>query len=182
MTLVLAALTLLGLGIFGPGIANGLVSGGPQLGAGAAIGTGLAVGGAVAAGAGLAAGGVGLAGGAIAGAARGGSAALSGVSAAYRSGNAAGAAETGVSAVTNPLRRMASTFASDGQAGERAAASSADRQPDFARRAKQAQTISAWRIRGRACPSLQRSRRSRHFSRSLRRRALMRRRSTNYWH
>ncbi|AHY53092.1 putative conjugal transfer protein trbL [Bradyrhizobium japonicum SEMIA 5079] len=55
MTLVLAALTLLGLGIFGPGIANGLVSGGPQLGVGAAIGTGLAVGGAVAAGAGLAA-------------------------------------------------------------------------------------------------------------------------------
>ena len=39
MTLVLAALSLLGLGIFGPGIANGLVSGGPQLGAGAAVGT-----------------------------------------------------------------------------------------------------------------------------------------------
>ncbi|WP_374544367.1 P-type conjugative transfer protein TrbL, partial [Rhodoblastus sp.] len=51
MAIVLAALSLLGLGIFGPGIANGLVSGGPQLGAGAAIGTGLAVGGAVAAGA-----------------------------------------------------------------------------------------------------------------------------------
>src|ERR1700738_1579549 len=51
MTLVLAALSLLGLGIFGPGIANGLVSGGPQLGAGAAIGTGLAAGGVVAAGA-----------------------------------------------------------------------------------------------------------------------------------
>ncbi|WP_296206467.1 P-type conjugative transfer protein TrbL, partial [uncultured Hyphomicrobium sp.] len=33
MTIVLAALALLGLGIFGPGIANGLVSGGPQLGA-----------------------------------------------------------------------------------------------------------------------------------------------------
>ena len=42
----LAALSLVGLGIFGPGIASGLVSGGPQLGAGAAIGTGLAVGGA----------------------------------------------------------------------------------------------------------------------------------------
>jgi type IV secretion system protein TrbL len=40
-----------GLGIFGPGIANGLVSGGPQLGAGAAVGTGLAAGGMVAAGA-----------------------------------------------------------------------------------------------------------------------------------
>jgi len=51
---------LLGLGIFGPGIANGIVSGGPQLGAGAAIGTGVAAGGVVAAGvvagAGLAAG------------------------------------------------------------------------------------------------------------------------------
>src|SRR6201995_1655933 len=55
MALVLAALTLLGLGIFGPGIANGLVSGGPQLGAGAAVGPGLAVGGAA-----LAAGGAGM--------------------------------------------------------------------------------------------------------------------------
>ncbi|WP_206208849.1 type IV secretion system protein, partial [Vogesella mureinivorans] len=45
MAIVLAALSLLGLGIFGPGIANGIVSGGPQLGAGAAVGTGLAVGG-----------------------------------------------------------------------------------------------------------------------------------------
>ena len=39
MSLVLASLTLLGLGIFGPGIASGLVSGAPQLGAGAAVGT-----------------------------------------------------------------------------------------------------------------------------------------------
>lgn len=46
MAIVLAALSLLGLGIFGPGIANGIVSGGPQLGAGAAVGTGIAVGGA----------------------------------------------------------------------------------------------------------------------------------------
>ncbi|MGY4345972.1 P-type conjugative transfer protein TrbL [Bradyrhizobium sp. GM7.3] len=38
MALVLGALTLLGLGIFGPGIANGIVSGGPQLGAGSAVG------------------------------------------------------------------------------------------------------------------------------------------------
>src|SRR6202140_3476447 len=50
MSMVLAALSLLGLGIFGPGIANGIVSGGPQLGAGAAAGTGLAAGGVVAAG------------------------------------------------------------------------------------------------------------------------------------
>ncbi len=39
MSLVLGALTLFGLGIFGPGIASGLVAGAPQLGAGAALGT-----------------------------------------------------------------------------------------------------------------------------------------------
>ena len=54
LTLALASLTLLGLGIFGPTVASGLVSGAPQLGAGAAvgtaaaaIGTGLLAGGAV---------------------------------------------------------------------------------------------------------------------------------------
>lgn len=60
LTIMLAALAMLGLGIFGPGIATGLVSGAPQLGAGAAAGTaigaaGLAVaGGAAVAGAGAA--------------------------------------------------------------------------------------------------------------------------------
>jgi type IV secretion system protein TrbL len=39
MTLLLGALSLMGLGVFGPGIASGLVSGAPQLGAGAAVGT-----------------------------------------------------------------------------------------------------------------------------------------------
>lgn len=51
LALALASLTLLGLSIFGPGIAAGLVSGAPQLGAGAAVGTGLAVGGMAMAGA-----------------------------------------------------------------------------------------------------------------------------------
>lgn len=51
LAVMLGALSLLGLGIFGPGIATGLVSGAPQLGAGAAIGTGLAVGGVAMAGA-----------------------------------------------------------------------------------------------------------------------------------
>jgi type IV secretion system protein TrbL len=45
MALVLAALALLGLGIFGPGIATGLTASAPQLGAGAAVGTALAAGG-----------------------------------------------------------------------------------------------------------------------------------------
>ncbi len=45
LSLVLAALALLGLGIFGPGIATGLVSGAPQLGVGSAVGTATVVGG-----------------------------------------------------------------------------------------------------------------------------------------
>ncbi|WP_226558455.1 P-type conjugative transfer protein TrbL [Salipiger thiooxidans] len=85
MAIVLAALSLLGLGIFGPGIASGLVSGGPQLGAGAAIGTGLAAGGMVLAG-GAATGGAAMLG------ARGGAAALSGGAAAVRGGAAAAGA------------------------------------------------------------------------------------------
>jgi type IV secretion system protein TrbL len=43
LTIMLASLAMLGLGIFGPGIATGLVSGAPQLGAGAAAGTALGV-------------------------------------------------------------------------------------------------------------------------------------------
>jgi type IV secretion system protein TrbL len=39
LAIALAALTLLGLGIYGPGIATGLAAGAPQLSAGAAIGT-----------------------------------------------------------------------------------------------------------------------------------------------
>uniref|UniRef100_B0T8Q7 P-type conjugative transfer protein TrbL n=1 Tax=Caulobacter sp. (strain K31) TaxID=366602 RepID=B0T8Q7_CAUSK len=54
LAMALAALTLLGLSIFGPGIASGLVSGAPQLGAGAAVGTGLTVAGMAIVGAGAA--------------------------------------------------------------------------------------------------------------------------------
>jgi type IV secretion system protein TrbL len=61
LAIMLAALSLLGLGIFGPGIATGLVSGGPQLGAGAAAGTALAAGGVAYAGAAALAGGTRLA-------------------------------------------------------------------------------------------------------------------------
>lgn len=45
LAIMLASLAMLALGIFGPGIATGLVSGAPQLGAGAAAGTVIAVGG-----------------------------------------------------------------------------------------------------------------------------------------
>ena len=88
MAIALGALTLLGLGIFGPGIANGIVAGGPQLGAGAAAGTTMAAGATFAAGA---AGGT-LAGGAAATTlgrtALGGARAAGGASAAYARGAA----------------------------------------------------------------------------------------------
>lgn len=125
MAIVLAALSLLGLGIFGPGIANGIVSGGPQLGAGAAVGTGLAAGGTlIAAGA---AGGLALRGGAAAlsgtaAAARGGAAAAGGGAMAYSLGAAGQSGVSGVASglggvgraasavATSPLRRAADSM------------------------------------------------------------------------
>src|SRR5712675_1013963 len=133
MALVLGALSLLGLGIFGPGIANGIVSGGPQLGAGAAVGTGSAAGGAVVAGAGIAAGGVGLAGGAIMGTARGAATIASGTASAYRSGGISGVAKAGGSAAASPLRRMAAGLANS--------SATTDAPPAWARRMKRAQTV-----------------------------------------
>ncbi len=133
MALVLGALSLLGLGIFGPGIANGIVSGGPQLGAGAAVGTGLAAGGAIVAGAGLAAGGAGLAGGALVGGARGAAAIAGGTASAYRAGGLSSVASAGGSAIVSPLRRMAT--------GLGGGSSAADAPPAWARRMKRAQTI-----------------------------------------
>ncbi len=134
MALVLGALSLLGLGIFGPGIANGIVTGGPQLGAGAAVGTGLAAGGAIAGGAGLAAGGAGLAGGALAAGARGAASIASGAASAYRAGGLSSVASAGGSAIVSPLRRMA--------AGLGGGSSMADARPGWARRMKRAQTMS----------------------------------------
>jgi type IV secretion system protein TrbL len=76
----------------------------------------------------------------MAGAARGGGAVLSGASAAYRSGGLAGVAEAGTSAAISPLRRAAAAFGGR-QAGEQAASTSAEGQPDWARRMKRAETI-----------------------------------------
>ena len=102
LTLILAALSLLGLTIFGPGIANGLIAGGPQLGAGAAVGTGLAVAGIGAAGIAATAGGLAAAGGAIAGTARAGASVAGGATAAYRAGGAAGVAQAAGSVANEP--------------------------------------------------------------------------------
>ena len=133
MTIVLAALAMLGLGIFGPGIANGIVSGGPQLGAGAAAGTALAAGGLAAggiAGARLAAG---AATSAASGIAQGGAKAAGGGAMAYSLGSAGKSGASGVAsgigavgqaaagAATSPLRKAASAVKSSFRDGARGA-------------------------------------------------------------
>jgi type IV secretion system protein TrbL len=147
MALVLASLALLGLGIFGPGIANGIVSGGPQLGAGAAVGTGMAAGGVAVAGAALAAGSASFAGSAVAGAARGAAALGGGTAAAYRSGGLSGVVQTGLSRATSPLRRAGSGLKSSFEAGSGGAEESSepvsnDAPPVWARRMRRAQAVS----------------------------------------
>jgi type IV secretion system protein TrbL len=158
LTLILASLSMLGLSIFGPGIANGLISGGPQLGAGAVVGTGLAVAGIGAAGAALAAGGAGAIAGVIGGTARGAASVAGGATAAYRAGGVTGVAKAGVSAgvsaAVSPLRKAAESlkqsFAAGGRAvtgeGNAAAAGAAapggaSAQPAWARRMQRSQTI-----------------------------------------
>ena len=139
MSMVLAALSLLGLGIFGPGIANGIVSGGPQLGAGAAVGTGLAAGGIVAAGVAGAGMGAGAAGGALAGAARGSSSVAAAASAAYR--GSGGAAQAGSSAIASPLRRAAASNPAEAGSAASDGANSTGSPPAWATRMKRSQTL-----------------------------------------
>ena len=134
LVIMLASLAMLGLGIFGPGIATGLVSGAPQLGAGAAAGTaigaaGLAVAGgaavagagsAVAAGARMAPGAARAAIGGGATAARSASALASGAKSAYQAGAAASGGGS-VRATGAGLANVAKAGAS--AAGQRVASS-----------------------------------------------------------
>ena len=124
MSLMLASLSLFGLGIFGPGIATGLVSGAPQLGAGAALGTVGAMVGATALGGAAAVGGARFAGAAGIGAIRAGSAMGAGASQAYRMGQAtsgstgaagvgaglAGVARAGAGAAANAAKNFGARF------------------------------------------------------------------------
>lgn len=131
MSLALASLSLFGLGIFGPSIATGLVSGAPQLGAGAALGTmGAVVGGGM-----LAAGGARMLGGAGLAAVRAGTSLGSGAATAYGLGQAAsgasgmagvgaglsGVAKAGAGAARSAFSGVGSKFAESAQAGRRAA-------------------------------------------------------------
>jgi len=117
LSLVLGALSLMGLSIFGPGIATGLVSGAPQLGAGAAVGTGLAAAGLGAAGYVGARASAGAVGTLAAGTARGSTYLAGAASGGYDSAMAAGSsrpaaiaagAATAAGASASPLRQATS--------------------------------------------------------------------------
>ena len=135
MAIALASLALLGLGIFGPGIANGIVSGGPALGAGAAAGTALAAGGALVGGAAAARLGAGALAGAAASAARGTAFAGGAANSAYAlgsagktgggavAGGAAGVGRAAAGAAMSPLRKAAASVKDSYRAGARAAVS-----------------------------------------------------------
>lgn len=124
---MLAALAMLGLGIFGPGIATGLVSGAPQLGAGAAAGTALGVAGITADAAAM----VASAGGAAASAARLSHIAPDGAKA------SSGSAIAGATQFAG-----ASSGLTAGEAATAAASTSSGTQPAWARRLQRKQQVS----------------------------------------
>lgn len=160
LAIMLASLALFGLGLFGPGIATGLVSGAPQLGAGAAAGTLIGVGGMAVAGSAAAQGTARLAGGtarmgmsaatSLASGARAAAGAYTqGTQASGLSGVSRVAAgmqsmmRSGAAAVGNRLRSVASTSAGTASSIEAGTASSnaASSMPAWAKRAQTRQHL-----------------------------------------
>lgn len=157
MAIALAALALLGLSIFGPGIANGIVAGGPQVGAGAAAGTAIAGGAALAAGAAGAKLAAGAATAATSSAALGGTRAVGGASAAYTRGAAgqkgaagfgggmASVARTAAGAAATPVRnaanRIRESFARGRSGAASQAAPTANAAPSWAAAMRRRQTV-----------------------------------------
>lgn len=148
MTLVLASLTLATLCIFGPSIASGLVSGAPQLGAGAAVGTAAGAALVVGGGAMLGARALASAGGGGLAAIRAGAAMGAGASASYQLGQATSGASgaAGVAAGLGGVgRAMAGAVASGiGDVGDKA------RQSLSASAARG--RVAAWRATGGSSP------------------------------
>lgn len=161
MAIALGALTLLGLGIFGPSVANGIVAGGPQLGAGAAAGTTLAAGATIAAGAAGATLATGAAASMAGKGAAGASRAAGSASASYAPGAAgksgmrafgagmANVARDAAGGAGSPLRRAAARLRqnfAEGQAGKAAppaAGADASGQPAWVAAMKRRQAINS---------------------------------------
>ncbi|AHI24889.1 P-type conjugative transfer protein TrbL [Komagataeibacter xylinus E25] len=153
LSVVLASLCMVGLAIFGGSLANGLISGAPQLGAGAAVGTGMAVGAmgaaAVAAPAAIASGGsAALA--ATAAAARGGAAAAGAASSAYSMGAmsaAGGSAGARVAAGLGGVARAPGAAAMNA-AKSRASGAAASMKQSYGAGARDAFTATGGRFTG----------------------------------
>lgn len=105
-TIILASLALFALGIFGSGIASGLVSGAPQLGAGAVVGSAAGAGAGLLAGGAVAAGGMRAATAGATGAVRAGASLSSGTHMAYAMGKAA-SGNTGAKGTASGLASVA---------------------------------------------------------------------------
>jgi len=144
MTLVLASLALFGLGIFGPGIAGGLVSGAPQLGAGAAIGTaGALAGGTMLAGA-AAIGGARLAGGGSMAAIRAATSMGAGASSAYSLGRET----SGESGMAGTAAGLSAVARAGGGAAAQAARGVFSRMTSGLRESAASGRQAAWRATG----------------------------------
>jgi type IV secretion system protein TrbL len=144
MSQVLGALALLGLGIFGPGIASGLVSGAPQLGAGAALGTvGAAAGAAMLAGGAALAGAGMVAGGGLA-AIRAGTALGSAASTAFQLGRAT----SGASGLAGAAAGMGGVARATGGAATQGARSVAGRAGSSLKQSADAGRRGAWTSTG----------------------------------
>jgi len=112
MSLVLGALSLLGLSIFAPAIAAGLVSGAPQLGAGAAVGTAAAGVAAVAVGAGAGAMAAKGAASMASGAVNAGAKVAGQASGAYNLSKATSGAKTATGGMASGIKGVGQSFAS----------------------------------------------------------------------
>ncbi|MER9527141.1 P-type conjugative transfer protein TrbL [Mesorhizobium sp. M0292] len=134
MSQVLGALALLGLGAFGPGIASGLVSGAPQLGAGAALGTTAAAAGSTLVAGSAALAGTRMAAGGSLGAIRAGTAMGSAASTAWHMGRVT-APDSGLSGVAAGLQGVASAAGGAAMRGMRSAAEPLRRSADAGREA-----------------------------------------------
>jgi len=147
LVIMLASLSLLALGIFGPGIATGLVSGAPQLGAGAMAGAAVAAAGAAMA-VGAAATGTGSL---IAGGARAATSMASGARSAFKAGSAAagGGAKGAMAGLGNVAKTGAQAVGQkaagamrSGGTGAASGAGADSQQPAWAKRLQNRQKLS----------------------------------------
>jgi len=146
---ILASLALLALGIFGPGIATGLVSGAPQLGAGAAVATTAGAGAAILGAGALAAGGARAAASAGQSAVRAGASMAGGANVAWTLGKAA-SGQSGISGAAAGAAGVATAGAASVMRGMRDSISRAFGNPGeaFASGARAAFTATGGKVSG----------------------------------